>query len=260
MDDARDLAPPADVGAAKWSRGEQIVDETVDSRPLCGYIRARADFVGGYLIMGFTKHNGRALVCGLIGLALAGGANAATMFGPASGDVAVLGSPSVMLGPTSGSESYNLPVQIFSTTGSLTAATGPGTVMGTLTFSNVDGITLPETIPNFLTFTDSSGGTFNFDVASVKTVSYSSQPGVETSISLYLLGTAGDAHLGLTPSPTSVTITANQTGMSAFSASASISAPPSGTVPEPAAWALMVLGVGMVGAMYRRTVSAKTLA
>jgi hypothetical protein len=105
---------------------------------------------------------------------------------------------------------------------------------------------------------DTSGGAFTFNVASVETLSYSHIAGVSTSVTLYLLGTAGDAHLGLAYSPTSETITINQTGTSAFSASASIASPPSMDAPEPAAWVMMLVGFGLSGAVIRRQARNRT--
>jgi len=187
---------------------------------------------------------------GALALVMAGSAGAAT-FGPATGAVAVLGSPSVTPGTTSGTEVFNSLVAIFGTTGSLTSASGSGSVLGTLDFSNTVGTVVPDAVSGFMSFADTSGGSFLFDVASVKTLGYVSNPGVSTSITLYLLGTVSDANLGLTSAPTSETLTVNQTGTSAFSASATVAAPPSQGVPEPAAWAMMLTGFGLSGTVMR---------
>jgi hypothetical protein len=181
-----------------------------------------------------------------LALLVASAASAAS-FSPASGGIAVLGAPTV----TTTSASFSSPTSIFGTTGSLTAATGVGTVSGTLNFSDTPGTIMPETLANFMTFADTSGGTFNFDVSSVQTISYVNTPKT-TGIVLYLLGTAEDSTLGLTAAPTSETITINSTGGSVFSASASIQAPPAGAVPEPASWAMMLLGFGVAGGLVRR--------
>lgn len=111
---------------------------------------------------------------------------------------------------------------------------------------------LPETISDFLTFSDTSGGSFMFNVSSVETISYSSTA-ASSSVAVYLLGTAGDAHLGLSQAPTSVTITFNNTSGGPFSASGSIAAPPSMAVPEPESWALMLIGFGAAGGFLRRS-------
>jgi hypothetical protein len=183
-------------------------------------------------------------------------ASAATPFGPATGAIVVLGSPSVTLGALSGSASFSSPVAIFGTTGDLTAASGGGTASGTLDFSNIPLAVLPETLSNFMTFADNSGGSFFFNVSSVETIAYSSTA-ASTSVTLYLLGMAGDTHLGLSVAPTSETITLNSTSGSAYSASASIAAPPSIAAPEPASWALMLIGVGSMGGWMRRARSRK---
>jgi hypothetical protein len=203
------------------------------------------------------KTAGGLLTGGALALVTAGGAAAAT-FGPATGAIAVLAPPSVALGATSGTESYGAPIAIFSTTGSLTSASGTGSASGTLAYSDIVGTVVPDAVTAFMTFADTSGGAFTFNVASVETLSYSHIAGVSTSVTLYLLGTAGDAHLGLAYSPTSETITINQTGTSAFSASASIASPPSMDAPEPAAWVMMLVGFGLSGAVIRRQARNRT--
>ena len=181
---------------------------------------------------------GTHLIAGALALAMAGGATAAT-FGPANGDFAVLGSPTVTLGPTTGTESFSSPTMLFSQTGSLTCCGPGGSILGTLDFSKTVGVTTPQAVASFLTF----AGGFVFDVTSVTTEDFSQANG-QTSIGLYLLGTASSA--GLSAAPTSVTITSNETGGSGYSASGSISTPPSG-IPEPASWALMLVGCGCLG-------------
>jgi hypothetical protein len=140
---------------------------------------------------------------GVLALVTAGGGAAAATFGPATGVIAFLGSPSVTLGTTSGTEVFTSPISIFATTGSLTSASGSGSVAGTLDFSHTVGAVLPDVVSGFMSFADTTGGAFTFDVASVKTLSFVSNPGVSNSITLYLLGTAGDSHLGLGFAPAS---------------------------------------------------------
>ncbi|HLZ82085.1 MAG TPA: PEPxxWA-CTERM sorting domain-containing protein [Caulobacteraceae bacterium] len=189
---------------------------------------------------------------------MAGSAGAAT-FGPATGAIAVLASPVVTLGATSGTGVFNSLVAIFGTTGSLTSASGSGSVLGTLDFSNTVGTVVPDVVSGFMSFADTSGGSFLFDVASVKTLSYASTVN-STSISLYLLGAASDAKLGLTSAPASETLTFNRTGASEFSASATIAAPPSLTsgVPEPATWTMLLMGFGWAGAAVRLRARKRT--
>lgn len=187
-----------------------------------------------------------------LALVTAGGAAAAT-FGPATGAIAFLGSPNVVLGTTSGTETFSSSVAVFATTGSLTSASGSGSVSGALDFSNTIGTVVSNVVSDFTSFADTTGGTFQFNVASVETLSYSTNPGVSNSVTLYLLGTAGDSHLGLTFAPASETLTVNQTGTSAYSASATFAAPPALAAPEPASWALMLVGVCLAGSTLRVT-------
>ena len=182
------------------------------------------------------------LIAGVLASAMAGGAAAAT-FGPATGDFAVLGSPTVVLGPTSGTESFNSPAVLFSQTGSLACCGPSGSILGTLDFSKTILDTVNQAVPTFLTFT----GGFVFDVTSVTTLDFSQADG-QTSIGLYLLGMASST--GLLPALTSVTITSNETGGANCSAAGSLSTPPSG-IPEPASWTLMLAGCGALGAVSR---------
>ncbi|MBV8912022.1 MAG: hypothetical protein JOZ05_03145, partial [Acetobacteraceae bacterium] len=89
----------------------------------------------------------------------------------------------------------------------------------------------------------------------VTTQSFTNNPGVSTSLALFVLGSMGDSHLGLTATPTSVTMTLNSTGGSAYSASATLSNPPSTppvppiSSPEPVSLAILgnaLLALGLV--------------
>lgn len=126
-----------------------------------------------------------------------------------------------------------------------------GQMNGTLSFSSTIGATLPELLANFFVFNDGVGGTFNFSVESVQTQTYSVNPGVSNSFSLYLLGSTLDAVQGYTATPTSLTLSFNSTGGSPYAASATLAVPPAGVVPEPISWALMVGGFGLVGITMR---------
>lgn len=126
-----------------------------------------------------------------------------------------------------------------------------GTLAGTLNFSSVVGTTLSQSIANFFTFNDGLGGTFSFSLDSVQTQSYSVTPGVSQSFALYLLGTTNDVHLGYSATATSLTLTFNKTGNSAFSASGTLAIPPASLVPEPASWVMMLAGFGMIGGALR---------
>ena len=138
-------------------------------------------------------------------------------------------------------------------TGAFAPASGlTGAMNGTLSFSSLVGTTLSQTVPNFFTFADGSGSSFSFTPTSVQTRSYSDVPGVSSSFSLFVLGNTLDTVLGFDPTPTSLTLSFNSTGGSPYAASATLSIPPVGTVPEPGTWGLMLTGVGLLGGVVRR--------
>jgi len=134
-----------------------------------------------------------------------------------------------------------------SATGGFAGSEGAGSSSGTLSFSNVVGTTLDAALANFINF-----GDFAFSVSKVTTQGYVNAGG-SISASLYLLGTTiAD---GFEATPNSVTLTFNSTGGSPFTASATLSNPPSDVtpaVPEPATWAMMLGGFGLIGAAMRR--------
>jgi hypothetical protein len=143
--------------------------------------------------------------------------------------------------------------EISGTGGFAGATLGLGTLNGTLDFSNVLGTTLSESLANFFTFADGTGHNFQFSVDSVKTISYSNIPGVSSSVSLYLLGSTVDTFLGYDPTATSLTLVFGNTGTSAYSFAATLAVPPAPLpTPEPATWAMSLMGFGAMGAMMRR--------
>ena len=137
----------------------------------------------------------------------------------------------------------------------LSSVTGlNGKMDGSLTFSTTVGVTTDEAVSDFFTFNDGHGGNYDFSVASVqdKTISLSSD-GSSNSGSLFLLGMTTDSTLGLSATPTSLTLSFNSTDSSPYSSSATLSIPPVGSAPEPSAWILMIAGVGLAGAAFRRS-------
>ena len=183
-----------------------------------------------------------------VGLTAASPANAA-VFGPASAAISYLFSPIVGLSSPNSTITLNGAVSVFSPTGSLSGTTsGSGTSAGTLTFSDTVGVTIAQSLSNFLSLNDTNSGAFVFNVQSVDTTAYSVTSN-SSSFGLYVLGTMGDTNSldSYTSTPTSLTITFNQTGTSAYSASATLANPPSPppSVPEPASMA--ILGAGLLG-------------
>jgi hypothetical protein len=178
-------------------------------------------------------------------------AEAVTTFSTATGAIAFLGSPKVTIAAPDGMAKFNTTILlIFGATGDLGSTTGPGTAIGTIQWSDTVGVTLPEPITDFISLKDSPTGTFKFDVTSVETTGYSVTP-TSTSISLYLLGDTYGGYKNYLPGPTSVTLQINKTGKSAYSAAATLAAPPA-AAPEPASWAMMLTGFGLSGAVMRR--------
>ena len=184
------------------------------------------------------------IVAVIAAVGIAGSAQAATI--PAgTANFSFLFNPTVTTGTSSGS--YAGSGQIFTTaaSGGFAGSTGFGSSTGTFNFSNTAG-TVVKSLPAFITF-----GDFTFDVASINTIAYQSST-ASTAISLYLLVAVSKAGFDATTS--SVTLQLNSTGGSEYSASASLANPPSAPgVPEPASWAMMLGGFGVLGGALRRT-------
>lgn len=145
--------------------------------------------------------------------------------------------------------------QITGTGGFLGVAGHTGTMNGMINFTGVVGATIAQSLTDFFVFDDGHGGTFNFSLDSVKTISYAVSD-TSSAIGLYLLGSTIDTNLALDSTPTSLTLTFNSTNGSAYAASATLAVPPATVtipdVPEPATWAMTLIGFGAMGAAMRR--------
>ena len=174
------------------------------------------------------------------------------------GTVSIVGlfNPTVNLtpNPKTFTAAFGMTFEISGTGGFAGATGGLGSLNGILNFSGTEGTTINQSIANFFTFADGTGHNYQFSLDSVKTLSYSNNPGVSSAVSLYLLGSTVDTWLGYSATATSLTLTFNNTGNSAYSAAATLAVPPAPipTVPEPATWALTLIGFGAMGAALRR--------
>ena len=204
-----------------------------------------------------TKIHSRLLIAtALVGAATVSAPAVAAPIGNGTVTIADLYIPTVNLDGSSGTytASSGLTSEVLGT-GAFVGVTGlTGIENGTLTFSNTVGTTLNQTANNFFTFMDGLGGNYSFTATSVTTRTYNVTPGVTSSISLYLLGNTSDAARGFDPTPTSLTLSFNNTGTSPFSSAATLSIPPAGigAVPESATWAMFILGFGAIGYSVRK--------
>jgi len=161
--------------------------------------------------------------------------------------------PTVTLGGTNSFGVTNgLTFELAADGGFAGAAGLTGHINGSIQFSGVVGDTVNQNIADFFVFQDGASGTFNFSVSSVKTVQYTNTVGSK-SFTLYLLGSTVDSVLGYEATPTSLTLQFNSTNNSAFTGSETLAVPPATPdVPEPATWAMSLLGFGAMGTMLRR--------
>lgn len=193
------------------------------------------------------------VLTGVVAMAASSSAFAATVVNGTVSSVATF-NPTVSLSSTKSTYRANNgnTIQISGTGGFAGIDGTTGKLNGTLSFSQVVGTTVAETVSNFFTFSDAKGGNYNFSVDSVTTNAFVNTAASKSG-TLFLLGNVLNSSLGLTSTPASLTVQFNKTGNSAYSSALSLSVPPiAGGVPEPATWAMMVIGVGAIGGAMRR--------
>lgn len=183
-------------------------------------------------------------------------ATAATPITTGTVSSALLFSPTVTLGDTStfGASANGQSLQITATGGFAGAQMQPGWLKGVIAFSRTVGTSIDQTLTDLFVFADAveSRNTFNFSAYRVRTTAFSDIPGVSTAGSLVLSGFTRNVGRHLADTASELTISFNSTGGSSYSSSASLATV--SAVPEPATWAMMLIGMSLVaGAIrYRR--------
>lgn len=183
-------------------------------------------------------------------------ATAATPITTGTVSSALLFSPTVTLGDTStfGASANGQSFQITATGGFAGAQMQPGWLKGVIAFSRTVGTSIDQTLTDLFVFADAveSRNTFNFSAYRVRTTAFSDIPGVSTAGSLVLSGFTRNVGRQLADTASELTISFNSTGGSSYSSSASLATV--SAVPEPATWAMMLIGMSLVaGAVrYRR--------
>jgi hypothetical protein len=130
-----------------------------------------------------------------------------------------------------------------------------GAMNGSVEFSRTINAVLAQTLTDLFVFSDGDDGSYNFSGTSVQTLTFDDKPGVATSGSFNVFGSLLNTSRGVSATAATLRIAFSSTGGAPYSSSGTLSiGGMAAAVPEPATWAMLLVGFGMVGAAarYRR--------
>ena len=136
---------------------------------------------------------------------------------------------------------------------------------GLIHFSTSPGTLEAVSLPNLVTITSPTSGTYDFSATSVGTASLSSNPANGDQLTLYLEGTMGGGSDNETPTATDVVLNLTNAADVGGTVSGTIFNPPNDTdpfvtatnpIPEPACFTVLGLGIAGLLAWRRRSLPA----